>query len=450
MSVDDALLRDLTCHERLRRLSLNSCTRITNVSPLARMRSLEILNLNGCTGIVRGLHVLCGLTTLQELYLWQLCVDDAFLRDLTCHERLRRLSLNSCTRITNVSPLARMRSLEMLDLNGCTGIVRGLHVLCGLTTLQELCLAEVPVNDALLRDLTCHERLRELSLNSCTRITDVSPLARMRSLEMLDLNDCTGIVRGLHELCGLTTLQELCLANVNVDNAFLRDLTCHERLRRLSLNSCTRITDVSPLARMRSLEMLNLNDCTGIVRGLHELCGLTTLQELCLWQLCVDDAFLRDLTCHERLRRLSLNSCTRITDVSPLARMRSLEMLDLNDCTGIVRGLHVLCGLTTLQELYLWQLCVDDAFLRDLTCHERLRRLSLNSCTRITDVSPLARMRSLEMLDLNGCIGIVRGLHVLCGLTTLQELCLANVNVDDAFVRGLACHERLRKMRLHL
>ncbi|KAH8612104.1 hypothetical protein ERJ75_000928400 [Trypanosoma vivax] len=449
MSVDDALLRDLTCHERLRELSLNSCTRITDVSPLARMRSLEMLDLNGCTGIVRGLHELCGLTTLQELYLRQMSVDDALLRDLTCHERLRELSLNSCTRITDVSPLARMRSLEILNLNDCTGIVRGLHVLCGLTTLQKLCLANVNVDDAFLRDLTCHERLRELSLNSCTRITDVSPLARMRSLEMLNLNDCTGIVRGLHVLCGLTTLQELCLANVNVDDAFVRDLTCHERLRRLSLNSCTRITDVSPLARMRSLEMLNLNDCTGIVRGLHELCGLTTLQELYLPKVYVDDAFLRDLTCHERLRRLSLNSCTRITDVSPLARMRSLEMLNLNGCTGIVRGLHELCGLTTLQELYLRQMSVDDAFLRDLTCHERLRRLSLNSCTRITDVSPLARMRSLEMLNLNDCTGIVRGLHVLCGLTTLQELCLANVNVDDAFVRDLTCHERLRRLSLN-
>ncbi|KAH8612099.1 hypothetical protein ERJ75_000928200 [Trypanosoma vivax] len=178
------------------------------------MRSLEILDLNGCTGIVRGLHELCGLTTLQELYLRQMSVDDALLRDLTCHERLRKLSLNSCTRITDVSPLARMRSLEMLDLNGCTGIVRGLHELCGLTTLQELYLAEVSVDDALLRDLTCHERLRKLSLNSCTRITDVSPLARMRSLEILDLNGCIGIVRGLHELCGLTMLQELYLAEV--------------------------------------------------------------------------------------------------------------------------------------------------------------------------------------------------------------------------------------------
>ncbi|KAH8613103.1 hypothetical protein ERJ75_000821600 [Trypanosoma vivax] len=444
--VDDAFVRDLTCHDHLRKLSLRSCTRITDVSPLGRMYKLEVLNINYCAGVVHGLDVLCGLPSLQELYLAAVCVDDAFVRNLTCHDHLRKLSLHSCTRVTDVSPLGRMHRLEVLDLNYCTSIVHGLDALCGLPSLQELYLAAVCVDDAFVRDLTCHDHLRKLSLRSCTRITDVSPLGRMRQLEMLNVNYCAGVVRGLDALCGLPSLQELFLTMVCVDDAFVRDLTCHEHLRIFIIYACTRVTDVSPLGRMRQLEMLHLSCCTGVVRGLDALCGLPSLQELYLTEVCVDDAFVRDLTCHEHLRKLSLRSCTRITDVSPLGRMHKLEVLDLSCCTSVVRGLDVLCGLPSLQELHLDEMCVDDAFVRDLTCHEHLRKLSLHSCTRVTDVSPLGHMRKLEYLNINNCSGIRTIFYptFLTKLPKIKTLYLRNVSITSSAV------ELLQKKELNL
>ena len=70
---------------------------VNDLAPLAGLKRLQQLSLNGCTGVT-NLAPLAGLTQLQFLY------------------------LTDCTRVADIAPLAGLVQLEWLDLLGCMGV----------------------------------------------------------------------------------------------------------------------------------------------------------------------------------------------------------------------------------------------------------------------------------------------------------------------------------------
>ncbi len=125
-------------------------------------------------------------------------------------------------------------------------------------------------------------------------IRDVSPLAGLTSLRVLDLRESG--VTDLSPLAGLTSLKWLWLGG-------------------------TGVTDVSPLAGLKSLQTLGLST-TGVT-DVSPLAGLTRLQSLSLSDTGVTD--VSSLAGLKSLQTLFLDG-TGVTDVSPLAGLKQLQI----------------------------------------------------------------------------------------------------------------------------
>lgn len=161
--------------------------------------------------------------------------------------------------------LSAFESLTNLDISSCHGAT----------------LFNVPLPTTIMR----------LTLASCSRITDLSPLISLSNLIFLDISRCTGIrdlsslrciksltgldisgcchVKDIIPLEGLTSLTELIMSNTKIsDLEPIRGLT---NLRFLDISYCRYIIDVSPITSILSI---NIECCPSITN-------------MPLW--CVDD-----------------------------------------------------------------------------------------------------------------------------------------------------------------
>ncbi len=124
------------------------------------------------------------------------------------------------------------------------------------------------------------------------------------------------------------------------------------------------------------------------------------------------------------LGHLSLRGARALSDVSPLAGLANLEILDLSG-TG-VSDVSPLAGLANLEILYLSGTGVSD--VSPLSGLANLEFLSLSG-TGVSDVSPLAGLANLKLLNLSGTG--VSDVSPLSGLANLEHLDLSGTGVSD-------------------
>ena len=154
-----------------------------------------------------------------------------------------------------------------------------------------------------------------------TDLSDVTPLASLTSLEILNLDDTQ--VKDLTPLANLTKLESLSLSNTPVQN--VKPLAGLTKLEGLYLDG-TQVSDAKPLAGMTELSSLSLQNTQ--VSDVGPLARLTKLE--CLW---LDPSGVNDvkpLAGLTQLRILSLGF-TQVSDVSPLTKLSNLKELHLNN-----------------------------------------------------------------------------------------------------------------------
>lgn len=146
----------------LERLDLSSATELINIQPVADLHELTVLNLKNTK--VFDLTPLKGLNELTTLRLQYTLVTD--LGPLALVENLITLSL-SFTKVRNLWPLAHHPSLQVLHLNGCIE----------LFSIEAL----------------GHTDIQILDLSS-TMIMDLSPLARLKTLNYFSLSRPSAVI----------------------------------------------------------------------------------------------------------------------------------------------------------------------------------------------------------------------------------------------------------------
>ncbi|KEG05179.1 putative leucine-rich repeat protein (LRRP), partial [Trypanosoma grayi] len=147
------------------------------------------------------------------------------------------------------------------------------------------------------------------------------------------------------------------------------------------------------------------------------------------------------LSVSRSLVEIVLQHCNRLTDVSPLASIETLEELNKSGCER-VRSLGALGRLPVLRVLDLGCTAITDRELQNLSASRSLVKIVLWSCRHLTDVSPLASIETLEVVNMSGCEE-VRSLGALGRLPVLRVLDLGCTAITDGGLWGLSVSRSL-------
>ncbi|CAG8486725.1 11771_t:CDS:2 [Dentiscutata erythropus] len=315
-------------------------------------------------------------------------ISDQILARLSSCERLERLTLGGCRRLTDVGLLKLLEKadgLVALDVSDIENLTDSVVELVG-----ERCRRLQGLNVSMCRKISdkgimvvaskCRS-LRRIKLSNCDNITDESVIVLAKNcphLLELDLTNCNQItnkaIKPVFENC--TQLRELrlaCCAHLT-DESFTRTTpSLFEQLRVLDLTSCALITDqtlfkiVHSAPKLRNLVLAKCGNITD--EGVYHITRLG-----------------------KHLHYLHLGHCNRITDhsITHLARhCTRLRYLDLACCNQLT-----------------------DASVFELSNLPKLRRIGLVKCALITDQAIFALIENrvvahtLERVHLSYCVNL--------------------------------------------
>jgi Leucine-rich repeat (LRR) protein len=297
--------------------------------------------------------------------------------------------------------------------------------------------------------------LQRLDLRECTGLLSLPErLGELKTLQRLNLRECTGLL-SLPDLSGLAQLEVESLPNhlqpwkasgykafsyaawldTQIDEGTLTELRCPASLTSLP----------ERLGELQTLQTLDLTWCTGLVSLPERLGELKTLQTL------------------------DLQYCTGLVSLPErLGELKTLQTLNLLECTGLV-SLPDLSGLAQLEVKYLpdhlqpWKASgykafsyaawldtqIDEGTLSRLRCPtsltslperlgelKTLQTLNLRGCRGLVSLPErLGELKALQTLDLQYCSGLLSLPERLGELKTLQSLnllrCTGLVSLPD-------------------
>ncbi|MET8835623.1 leucine-rich repeat domain-containing protein [Micromonospora sp. NPDC004540] len=303
------------------------CIRVTDdVADLASISGLPDLTDLDCSGLPR-LQSTRGLGDLRHL---------------------RRINLNDKPHLLDIEDLARLPQLEELHLRGAVALP--------------------PEEIARLRDVAS---LRILTLDGCRQLYDFGWLSSLTGLRTLSLDGC--YVSDLDFCSSLTQLRTIRIrSEPGLDDA--RQLAACGNLRRMMVGLSAGRRPALPTMgpSLRDVEL------TGSV-SVADVAALAPATEL---------------------RRLRADGVRDLVDLRSVPVFGHLTHLLLPHCRNLVRSGAALDGFKALEVLDLSGSTITDVdFLAGCTS---LRRLYLNSCQRLSDVSALADLPRLEYLSMEG------------------------------------------------
>ncbi|XP_049931895.1 disease resistance protein RPV1-like isoform X2 [Nymphaea colorata] len=354
----------------------------TNMAPIWRLSSLEVLNISRCWGFSSLPERLGELESLKKL-------DLSFTR-------IKRLPDSIC----------RLSSLEMLVLEGTQlhSLPEGLGDMESLKNidLQMTCIEVIPDSIGQLTNLV------ELSLGRSYRLDSLpESICQLKLLKSLNLWGCYSICSLPKRLGNMEKLEKLILSFTRIK--ILPDSVGQLKLlKSLDLSRCSSLCSLPKrLGDMEKLEELILAK-TGIEIIPDSVGQLKLLQSLDLsgcFSLCALPERLGDM---EKLEMLILDK-TRI-EVIPdsICQLKLLKSLSLSGC-------HSLCSLPErLGEM------------------EKLEELILDS-TKIEAIpDSVGRLGNLRLLSLKGC-EVIEALPIsIRQLSSLQRLEISGTNLKVA------------------
>ena len=392
---------------RLRHLNMKSCFGLTDLTGIAHITSLEVLNLSDCWQIhVDQLDCLSSLSNLEELDLSG-CRNiynesGRGIPALSHMKRLVSLCLHHCERLCDgaLSSLAGHPRLRSLDISRCSGLPPSdLKYLWNIASLTKIKASHCSWSGpSALRSVGPITSLEELYLQGCLNLvgTSLEPLKLLKNLKHLVLDGCSN-----------TPLFDRGLASIS---SSLKSLT------ELSLQNCVTIGDagIASLGELRNLEVVNLSDCYGIMgEGFRSWNQMDNLRVVIL-QGCsgISDTGVTELVANNgSIVELNLKQCRRITDkaimsiVHHLPRIKSLSLQAAMGVTDI--GVSLLAEQARQIQYLAIQFCwqFGDISAAKLAEMPWLKHLDLLYSWKITDASidALAASTSLVELNIFGC-----------------------------------------------
>jgi hypothetical protein len=394
----DDLLEDLSHRaQTLTGLGLSGCRQVSDagVRHLARMTSLQHLDLTG-TGISdAGLQVLRHLPELRSLSLAWNFVTDAGVGVLGHCDELEYVNLGASTQIGDaaVRALAGKRKLHHLAIALTDA---------GLPLLDELPMFKSWHGGEAELGLVGHKSLpNHLSLRGAFTDTGMSHLRGLDGLFSLDIAGSNRAITaaGLEPLISLGHLAALA---VDAKDDWMPFIAQMPHLRAFGAQDTTASDEgFAALSRSRTIEYIWGRRCHNLrKRGFMALAAMPALRGLSVSCLNVDDEGISLLPSFPALKELMPMDVpdAGYRHIGRCQRLESLILMYCRDTTDAATE-HI-------------------TGLRNLTYY-------FNSYTTITDRTPglLSTMDSLERITFDTCHGLTNaGIARLAGLPRLREL----------------------------
>jgi hypothetical protein len=248
--------------------------------------------------------------------------------------RLKRLSISPISRDT-LHAVARLKTVEQLDLSGRDIDPTALRYLAGLKNLRTLTLQSSRFGDEDLAGLSDLPRLDRLKfIGPLTTPRALIALGKLPRLTHLEVEG--GIVEGkwnedsgtsLGGLCRLKTLKMSFFGQNTGSVAWIRHLKLLEELHLVGAQSLTDV-EMRAIGGFSNLRILNLATCGFTADGLAHLDNLPRLESFWLNQFDIDDRSIPVLQKMTSLRVLTLYG-TQVTRAGRIALRQSLPYVNL-------------------------------------------------------------------------------------------------------------------------
>ncbi|ESQ55420.1 hypothetical protein EUTSA_v10026756mg, partial [Eutrema salsugineum] len=340
----------------LKRITLSHSLQLVNVDELQYSRTIELINLQGCSG-------------LQSF------------PDMGQSQHLRVVNLATCINIKSFPKVPP--SIKKLHLQG-TGIGELFH-LEGSTNQVNVSFSD--------QDLG---KLVFMNLKDCSSLRSLPDMVNFNSLEVLNLSGCSE----LEEIQGFPkNLKRLSLAKTATRE--IPSSLCHHfsKLVVLDMEDCKRLTNLPiGMCNMKSLALLKLSGCSeldniqDLPRNLKELyLGGTAVKAL-------RSPLLENLS---ELVILSLENCKRLQHLpTGMSKLKSLVTLKLSGCSE----LETIPDLPqNLKELFLVGTAIR-YLPSSIGYLAELDTLDLKNCKRLRHLPmEMQDLLPLNVLDLSNC-----------------------------------------------
>ena len=420
---DISLLAEFTQIEEL----YLSDSRVADLSPLSGYTKLRKLYIEHCAS-VQNLSPLSQLSSLEELLVDYSSVSDLSpLKDLS---NLKRLGLRN-TSIRSLEDISMLTALTSLEVSGTT--VESLEPLTNLNKLQILSLRETDVAD--LQPLATHTDLFFLDLKD-TRVKDISPLKGLSNLKVLDIGSTN--VTDLSPIKELDALLELNVQSTNIDasgcSAFSKVVQgCTALNNDTILRLCNNPDEFvfATQVSMRSLKRdLKEKDCTALKDKIDKQTAFSSSEPYpdprvfehfpSLKKIDVPVVPIFEEYCPENSSKALKALCERKSDsMETRANERKESFLEhcstANESTAVTyTALKTKAGTKSCEDLW-----------THLAFTERLTLQKAN----LTNVEPLGYLPNIQELSVD--YNDIRDLSPLSKLDSLQILWIDDNNIEN-------------------
>ncbi|XP_070673342.1 disease resistance protein RPV1-like [Malus domestica] len=294
--------------QNLERLSLEQCTKLHSLPSSIHMRSLRNLNLSGCSNLERFPEIPEVMENLSELY-----VDGTGIAELPSSIKnftgLVTLNMKGCKRFKVLPSSIHMRSLQALNLSGCSNLMNFPMILEVMENLSELHLdwfvystkfekpteLDSSLDSTTSNNLTEHEGyiqdhrtftnqyLQQLPHVSGIAIKELpSVIYNLTGIVTLTLRYSKGFKSLTSRICQLKSLNYLSLSGCTKFEVFPDIVENMERLASLDLDETSIRELPQSIERLQGLVSLNLKNCKNLVYLPDSICNLLSLECLTL------------------------------------------------------------------------------------------------------------------------------------------------------------------------
>jgi hypothetical protein len=398
----DDLLADLSAHaQTISALGLSGSAQITDagIRHLARMPSLQYLDLTGTSVTDDGLQVLRHLPKLRTLSLAWNRISAEGIGVLAHCDELEQLNLFASAEIGDaaVRALAGKRKLRLLRIALTDA---------GLPLLHELPVFKSWQGGEAELGLVGHKSLpNQLSLRGTFTDAGLRHLRGLDGLVALDIDDSHLAITaaGLEPLISLAHLTVL---GVDAKDDWMPYIAQMPHLRALGAQDTTSGDDgFAALSRSRSIEYIWGRRCHNLrTRGFIALSTMPALRGLSVSCLNVEDGGIATLPAFPALRELMPMDVpdAGYRHIGACTRLESLILMYCRDTTDAATE-HI-TGLPTLSYYFNSYTTITDRTPELLSTIESLERITFDTCHGLTNagVAALARLPKLRELRVSG------------------------------------------------